>query len=318
MRSLLWIAACCVLSACQGALNSSPEVEPGDASYRDSGVSPCDAATLADAGTLPDAGSTLRLMTWNAENLFDHLDDPKKEDTVLTPEAAETKVALVAATVREQAPDILAIQETENLELLTSLGARIDLPHVALVRSYDFRGINVGVASRFPITQTVSHLGEYLYAPGGNGPYRWARDCLEVHVAGPQGPLVVLVNHQTSKLDTAAGDAKRQAQSRRTREIADRLRAEAPTRPVFIVGDMNDEPDSPSVGLLLAQGDFVDVATDVPDADRWTYRWQGPRRYDYLLPDRDTAARRRSTHIPHTPTVQAASDHAPIVATFAW
>lgn len=311
------LAVLCALSACQTLPDSPPEAETPDATAGDSGVIQCDAGTLPDAGSV-DGGATLRLMTWNAENLFDEVDDPKKEDTVLSPDEARSKLSRVASAIREQAPDIVALQETENLELLSTVGSQVGLPHVALVRSYDFRGINVGLASRFPITQTVSHLGEYLYSPGGAGPYRWARDCLEVHISAPNGALVVLVNHQTSKLDTAAGDAKRQAQSRRTREIADRLRAEVPTRPVFIVGDMNDEPPSPSVGLLVAGGDFVDVATDVPDGDRWTYVWQGPRRYDYLLPDRDTATRRLSVVIPHTAAVQAASDHAPIVATFGW
>jgi len=321
MRTALPFLLVAVLTAC-GGVPPTPLADPVSAMDAGALTEAPDAASIPDASpaTIPDAGSavTVRVMTWNTENFFDDVDDPKKEDTVVTTEQAQAKLDALAAAIQEQSPDILALQEVENVELLGKLGAKLGLPNVALVRSYDFRGINVGLATRYPITQTVSHLGEYLYAPDGQGPYRWARDCLEVHVASPAGELVLLVNHQTSQLDSTTGEVKRQSQSRRTREIADRLRAEVPTRPVFIVGDMNDEPPTASVGLLIAGAFFVDVANDVPEADRYTYVYKTKRRYDYLLPDAETAKHRLSVTIPHTPAVQAGSDHAPIVATFGW
>jgi len=81
---------------------------------------------------------------------------------------------------------------------------------------------------------------------------------------------------------------------------------------------MNDEPGSASVGQYLEGGAYVDVATDVPEAERYTYWWYSPRRYDYLFPDPATAAARTGVTIVHGDDVKAASDHSPVVADFAF
>jgi endonuclease/exonuclease/phosphatase family metal-dependent hydrolase len=266
------------------------------------------------------AVSGLTVMTWNTENFFDDVDDPKKSDTVLTSAEVDAKIAALAKVINSQSPDLLSLQEVENQALLDRLAAAVGMPYSKLVPSYDYRGINVAVVSRLPIVQVVSHQGEKLYAPDGSGPYYWARDCLEVHVQRPDGgELVLLVNHQTSKLDSAKGDEKRQAQATRAREIADGLRAQDPTRPVIIAGDMNDEPTAASTGLYLGGGQFVDIATDVAAADCYTYVYDNDDlRYDYILPDADFASHRTSVTILHNGDVAAASDHSPIVASFTW
>lgn len=316
MRRLFGLLAALTLFACGGV---EPQAELTEFLPDDGAVDSEALRRRPDAGVPADAGATVRVMTWNAENFFDDVDDPRKEDTILTPAEVTAKTAALAAVVRTQSPDVLALQEVENETVLQRLAGELGLPHTALVPSYDFRGINVAVATRLPILRTVSHLGERLWAPDGSGPYRWARDCLEVHLAAPDGrELVVLVSHQTSQLDASAGSLKRQAQARRTREIADQLRTEDATRAVIIAGDMNDEPAAASIQLLVGDARWIDVATDVPDAERFSYYWRTPRRYDYLLPDEATAARRQSVTILHGPDVAAASDHAPVVATFAW
>ncbi|MBI5548910.1 MAG: endonuclease/exonuclease/phosphatase family protein [Deltaproteobacteria bacterium] len=330
MRRLFGLLASFGLFACGGLDQPPVTIEPPagedaqtaivEAAGPDAGAMvTVDAALLTapDAATPP--ATTVRVMTWNTENFFDDVDDPKREDTVVTTEEMDAKTAALAKVIQAQDPDVVSLQEVENEMVLQRLAAQTGLPFVALVPSYDFRGINVAVASRLPIARTVSHLGEKLYAPDGAGPYRWARDCLEVHLTAPDGrELVLLVNHQTSQLDTAAGDVKRQAQANRARSIADSLRTDDPSRAVIIAGDLNDEPSASSIGLLVSDGQWIDVATDVPDAERYTYVYNTPRRYDYLLPDAATAAKRTSVTIVHGDEVEAASDHSPVVATFAW
>ncbi|MGC4114054.1 MAG: endonuclease/exonuclease/phosphatase family protein [Myxococcales bacterium] len=323
MRRLIALLTFGLLFAACGAEPSPVLPEPGlDASVAaapDAAERP--AAPDATVVVAPDASEpptpNLRVMTWNTENFFDDQDDPAKEDTVVSTEEMEAKVAALAKVIGAQSPDVVALQEVENETVLRKLADATGLPNIALVRSYDFRGINVAVATRLPITKTVSHLGEKFWAPDGSGPYRWARDCLEVHLAAPGGrELVVLVNHQTSQLDTSTGDQKRQAQAGRARSIANDLRSRAPSTAVIIAGDMNDEPSAASVGLYLDGGAFVDVATDIPEAERYTYVWQTPRRYDYLLPDSETATTRTAVTILHGEDVKAASDHSPLMADF--
>ncbi|HEY3449920.1 MAG TPA: endonuclease/exonuclease/phosphatase family protein [Myxococcales bacterium] len=324
MRRLIGILASLTLVACGGLEQPPPANPDAAATGEDAGVAAVeparpDAGAVAgpDAETPPPPPPTVRVMTWNTENLFDDQDDPYKEDTVATTEAMEAKIAALAKVIAAQAPDVVSLQEVENDAVLRKLADAAGLPHTALVRSYDFRGINVAVASRLPISRTVSHLGEKFWAPDGSGPYRWARDCLEVHLAAPGGrDLVLLVNHQTSQLDTSTGEAKRQAQAGRARSIADALRDQDPDRAVIIAGDLNDEPGSASVGLIV-DGGYVDIANDVPEAERYTYVWNTPRRYDYLLPDPATAAARTRVSIVHGEDVKAASDHSPVVADFA-
>jgi len=64
---------------------------------------------------------------------------------------------------------------------------------------------------------------------------------------------------------------------------------------------------------------FESIAGDVPEAERYSYVYSGAQmRYDYILPDADTASRRTAVTIVHGADVSAASDHSPIVATFGW
>lgn len=288
---------------------------PVDSGPLDSG--PVDSGPV-DSG--PD--DTFTIVTWNVENLFDEIDDPAKQDTVLTAEQVTAKMALIGAQLRPLAPDVVALQEVENAEILSRLVSTelsaLGLTEQRLINSFDPRGIDVAIATRYPIESTVSHLGQQFYSPEGYGPFYYSRDCLEVHMNVNGRTLVVLVNHQISKAtDTVENERKRQAQSKHTREIADQLRAEDPGRMVIIVGDMNDEPGSVSMSQYLSGGAWIDVALDVPSASRWTFRYFNSfLRLDYILADPDIAAWMTSVGIVHQSGFPRASDHEPVVATF--
>jgi len=284
-----------------------------------------DAGMQDDAGTPADAGRPTRppnftVMTWNVENLFDEKDDPDTDDTVLTSAQVEDKLTEVAAVVDLEGPDVLALQEIETFDLLRRLNLRLDakLPQYTLVPSHDPRGINVALMTRLPIVKTVSHATERFYAPDGSGPYSFPRDCLEVHLTlQDERNAVVLVNHQTSRL-TYNSDRKRQAQAKRTREIADALRAEDPARSVFIVGDMNDDPLAPSSQLYLAGGTWRDLAAELPSSDSYTYLYSGLKiRLDYVLSDETLLEWKEQVSIRHDDHVRVASDHFPIVVRYA-
>jgi endonuclease/exonuclease/phosphatase family metal-dependent hydrolase len=292
----------------------------------------------ADASVPPDASGpvTFKLVTWNAENVFDDRDDPGKQDTVLTAAEVGAKVGAVAKVLKALKPDVVALQEIENRGVLNlvadAIRPAVEVPsnsadqdrsrtgYRVLVEAYDPRGIDVALLSRFPILKTVSHLGERLFTPDGRGPYYYSRDNLEVHLDVSGREVVVCVNHFISQVQST-DDYQRQAQANGTRKTADTLLAEKPRRPVIVAGDLNDDVGGPAISILLRGGAFFDVGADVTAAERWTFTYKSSkRRYDWLLPDKDTAALRKLVEIPHsaamTTDIKAASDHFPVAVTF--
>lgn len=143
------------------------------------------------AGTAPNVTSEITVMTFNVENLFDNVDDAGKDDKAYLPLEAkqgqahidacnnisvprwrdeclnldwndailEHKLRVVADTIRQvndgRGPDIIALQEIENLRILERL--RTDflgdlgyLPSI-LIEGADLRGIDVAFLSRVPL-----------------------------------------------------------------------------------------------------------------------------------------------------------------------
>ncbi len=274
-------------------------------------------AGTGDAGTdfEPPPPTTFRMMTWNVENLFDEYNDPATDDTVVTRSEADARLDEVAKVIKAAGiPEVIALQEVENLQMLKRLADRLGSGlNTVLVDANDPRGIDVGLITKFPVTRHASHAGENVYDLTEQGKYyRYARDCLEVHLDVGGHPLVVLVNHLVSKASSGS-DSKRQAEAAKTRDIADFLRAEEPRRAVIIAGDMNDTPDSPPLKQFLRTPDFVDVAASSP----CTFKFGASCfRYDYLLPDKHTAETRADIKVIKTSDATKASDHSPVMATF--
>jgi endonuclease/exonuclease/phosphatase family metal-dependent hydrolase len=216
-------------------------------------------------------------------------------------------------------PDILCVQETENLDALRALNAdhfRGHYAHVVLIDGWDPRNIDVGVLSRFPITALRSHVDEL----DDRGQHLFSRDCLEVTVdLNGRASLTLFVNHLKSKfVDTSTdspaaveaaqreGNLRRRNQAERVLALVrQRFRGEHDTALYAVVGDFNDVPSSPSLAPLLRSDLLVDVlARHRASDDRWTYYWRAEGRVqqiDYVLASKALAARvaatRLKTHI---------------------
>jgi hypothetical protein len=216
-------------------------------------------------------------------------------------------------------PDILCVQETENLDALRALNAdhfHGHYPYVVLLDGWDPRNIDVGVLSRFPITSLRSHIDDV----DERGARIFSRDCLEVTVdLHGRASLTLFVNHFKSKFAdtpgaTAAEIAKatRDANQRRRKQAArvlalvrERFRGEHDTALYAVVGDLNDVPTSPWLAPLLRSDLLVDLLERhrAPD-DRWTYYLRSDglvQQIDYVLASKALAARvaatRHRTHI---------------------
>jgi endonuclease/exonuclease/phosphatase family metal-dependent hydrolase len=200
-------------------------------------------------------------------------------------------------------PDILCVCEVENLLALRLFNEKFLGRHYSyalLVDSRDFRQIDVGILSTKEILSARSHIDD----KNSKGKYIFSRDCLEVEVGlnkSGSKRLTLFINHLKSKFVDKRG--KTQAQiAAATKNANDRRKAQATEvkkivqarfpgsafkKERFIVlGDFNDQPDSPAVKPLVKDVGLHDAISSLPADERWTYWWKSKNRasqIDYLL-----------------------------------
>jgi endonuclease/exonuclease/phosphatase family metal-dependent hydrolase len=179
----------------------------------------------------------------------------------------EADTVTIAQRISAMDVDVLAVQEVENIEALRTFNTeRLNglYPHVILVEGNDPRLIDVGILSKFPVGQVVSHQT----SPDPIRPFKriFGRDLLRVDILTPsrsrrlctifnthmKSNFVDRLDHPTPEmqaLQAVRNNERRQRQSEVTKEII-----EAETRPnskyVFL-GDMNDDPDSPHMAPVV-------------------------------------------------------------------
>lgn len=191
--------------------------------------------------------------------------------------------------IAENRPDILIIVEVENRPTLRRFCDQVldaefgfQYPYFMVIDGNDDRGIDVGIASRFPILQMQSHVHD----PAPNGNAVFSRDCPEYDIELPSGErIVILPNHFKSKRngnDQASSD-RRKAQAERAHAIAQQVRSRSEF--VLLGGDLNDLPDSTPLAPLFADG-FRDVSIhpDYPTVRPGTYgTGLKSQKLDYLI-----------------------------------
>src|SRR3546814_6709117 len=86
----------------------------------------CSAVALP-APALEPGDDDVAIASFNMERFFDDTNDPAVGEPVLTPLAYQTRLDKASMAIRDylHAPDILAVQEMENLTVLQDLAARI-------------------------------------------------------------------------------------------------------------------------------------------------------------------------------------------------
>lgn len=212
--------------------------------------------------------------------------------------------ATIAARIAAIDVDVLAVQEVENIEALKtfnreSLGGRY--PHVIVIEGNDPRLIDVGLLSKYPVGQVVSHQT----APDPDDPSKrvFGRDLLRADILTPSRSrrLLSLFNtHMKSNfvdsLEHRTPEAKaaqriRNNERRKRQAIATEEIIAAETRPnsrYVLLGDMNDDPDSEFLAPMLDSSlGLVDALTDVSETreskheqlgaqpgPRWTSRYK--------------------------------------------
>ncbi|MCP4911756.1 MAG: endonuclease/exonuclease/phosphatase family protein [Oligoflexia bacterium] len=213
------------------------------------------------------------VMSYNAENLFDTKHDEGKKDFTYLPLATKRsnpefleacrrmrnsyyrhncltidwtesvlnqKIKNLARVIKDSnngnSPDILVLQEVENINVLTQLRdrglAKEGYTEVILIEGPDSRGIDVGILSKVPLAEKPKlHLVDL-----GD---RNTRGVLEATFQVGKNKLTVLGNHWPSQMNS---DESRVKAAKRMLEAAKERR-----NPVVVTGDFNTAPsDDPN------------------------------------------------------------------------
>jgi uncharacterized protein len=214
--------------------------------------------------------------SFNMERFFDEADDPAKDEAVLTPAAVEKRMSKASLAIRNvlRLPDVIGVEEVENLSILERLADRVNADAVAagqadphyvayLEEGNDIGGIDVGFLvkeSRVEVktengVKLVTQIGKTATFTEPNGQTALLNDrpslVLEALVHGAAGyplmqpyPVTIVVNHLRSLSGIAGSDGarirtKRQKQAEFLANYLQSRQAANPDERIVSVGDYN-------------------------------------------------------------------------------
>ncbi len=204
---------------------------------------------------------------YNLENLYDTINNPTVNDDDFTPLGIKKYTATIyldkldkLATVLKQmgtdmspdGPAIIGVAEIENDTVLQDLTHHPYLVHrkyqIIHYNSRDARGIDVALLYNPHIFLPEKAEKLFVALPGNSKESFFTRDILYVKGWLAGEPVHVYVNHWPSRL----GGEKRSAPARAVaagtcKKHMDSILQKEPAAKIIVMGDLNDDPDSPSI-----------------------------------------------------------------------
>ena len=232
------------------------------------------AMSAAQTQVPPFANSALRLVFYNAENLFDATDDPQTQDEEFLPTGnknwtdfrvreKQTNISrvLLSLSKNDEPPALLGLCEVENRAVLEGL-AKTELlsPYdyrVVHFDSPDARGIDVGLIFR-PARLELLYASKIPVSDPEQIDWK-TRDILyaKFSLRGAGDTLHVFINHWPSRRGgEEASRPKRMLAAHALKRVCDSIAQVDPLDGVVIMGDLNDGPGDASLrqGLRTAEG----------------------------------------------------------------
>lgn len=211
---------------------------------------------------------------YNLENLFDTIDAPDINDQDFLPNGAYNygtkiytqKMHNMARVISELGTDItpdgvaiLGVAEVENDKVLQDLvndpaiaGRKYSIVHYD---SPDERGIDVGLLYQPKYFRVIGSRPIHLTLTLPDGKTDYTRDVLYVTGMIESDTVHIMVNHWPSRRGgESASQPYRAAAAQICRDVSDSLLNLNPEARIIIMGDLNDDPISPSVKDVLKAG----------------------------------------------------------------
>lgn len=227
-----------------------------------------------DISTFLKAGGDINMLSFG----FDAIDDKQRKNT--------------AQVILENNPDVICLQEAENLETLKQFNSRYlkrMYPYAMLIDGNDPRLIDVGILSKLEIGGVRTH--QFDKDKDEKAGKIFSRDCLEADIfldKGGSKKLTLFVNHLKSKIgEKAKTDERRRRQAARIREIiVERFGSDVRKAGFIVLGDFNDTPDAECLKPLLGEPWIENAVARLPENEQWTHYWEGKHetnQFDYIL-----------------------------------
>ena len=241
--------------------------------------------------TAPEA-LRFRVMSYNAENLFDCLDDSLKADEEFLPEAPRhwhrqrywrklDHVARVIAAVGEESmPALVGLCEVESDTVLTDLTRRSPLRRAGyrylMTHSPDLRGINVALLYQPEHFRPLTPANLRIHGP------RPTRDILYVSGLLPnRDTLDLFIVHLPSKLGGARSTLPfRLDAARLLKQAADSVARQRLHPHLLLMGDFNDTEQSQVLQFLTTDDSLrpliqrQELPRQTPGSYQYKGRWQ--------------------------------------------
>jgi predicted extracellular nuclease len=205
---------------------------------------------------------------FNVERFFDTVNDPATQDVVLTASAFQNRLNKVSLVIRNvmRSPDVVGLEEVENLSTLQSVAAKVNADAVAagdpnpnyearLQEGNDIGGIDVGFlvkTSRVTIVDVTQEGKDTTYINPNNNQPELLNDrpslVLRGEVERPGAarfPVTVIVNHLRSlsgiddPVDGNRVRTKRRAQAEFLANLVQARQTANPAEHIVLVGDFN-------------------------------------------------------------------------------
>jgi hypothetical protein len=208
---------------------------------------------------------------YNLENFFDTIDDPKINDAEFLPNGErhynsaiyQDKVSHLSDVLSQIGTDVspdgfsmLGVAEVENQKVLEDLIAQPKLAnrHYQIVHydSPDARGIDVGLIYNPKYFKVLHSEPLFVKLENPDGSLYYTRDVLWVAGVYDGEVIHVFVNHWPSRRGGEEASAPSRAiAAAASKRVIDSLMQIDPKTKVIVMGDLNDDPVSPSVAKVL-------------------------------------------------------------------
>lgn len=281
--------------------------------------------------------------------LFDDIDNGQKYETVLSTQKFHRKTKLAAQKIitNFELPDIIALQEVENINTLNQIIHRIhqtsNVQYKAILKEgNDVSGMDIGflVKSDYRI-KSVKQLFRKAKLALDNNPL-FSRPPLLIQICKQSNCISVLNLHLRSMRGIRKKSKgyririKRLEQATMIARWIDRFQRTHPRQSLMVAGDLNalsppdkyidvvgtimGDPDDKNTQLSsrdLIQNDLIDLTQRIPRAKRYSYIHKKKKQViDYMLVNQQFKPQLKRIRFSNID--RHFSDHAGLIADFSW
>jgi hypothetical protein len=292
------------------------------------------------------AGEPVRIVSQNLNRFFDNIDDGKNEKVYSTTKFYR-KVETAATVIITQfaLPDILALQEVENRNVLSKITQAVQARsgvryQIVLLEGNDFSAINVAylVKKRFKI-RSVNQLFKHQKLEFDQS-LLFSRPPLYLEVC-KESVCLSLLNLRSMRGIRSSSKGKR-VRLKRLEQASiiarwiDDFQRSRPESSLLVLGDFNGlTPSDPYVDVVgtirgkpdnsntekqaidWIKNDLIDLTKNIPLPNRYSYIYRKKKQIlDYMLVN--SQFKPRLTHISFSRINYDFSDHAGLLADLVW